>query len=113
MDLGAVALILALALIARLWWGAMGAKRQARAAASNACARIPARLLDEVALERWALRRDRDGRVRLWRRYRFEFCVDETLRYRGGVELLGRRVVALEMPGRRFDTGGPISLPDD
>ena len=89
--------LLVLALIAWLWWDALGAKWGARAAARRACSKAQVRFLDEIALERLRLARDADGRLKLRRDYRFEFCLDGDRRYRGHVSMIGHRVLELSM----------------
>ena len=81
-------------------------------AARNACERHGLQLLDEtVAQIKLRLRRDRSGRVRLWRCYRFEFSGDGERRLHGEVILLGRRVLSLNLEqedGMLIDQGESI-----
>jgi hypothetical protein len=82
------------------WYGydAIQAKEAAIAAARRACARHQQQLLDEtVVLARLRPRRDRSGRVRWWRRYRFEFSEDGEQRRGGELTMLGRRVTGLSL----------------
>lgn len=91
-----------LALFAWGWYSGAVAKEAAVRVARRACERHGQQLLDEtVALAGLRPQRDRSGRVRLWRRYGFEFSADGEQRHRGELELLGQRVVAtnLELDG--------------
>jgi len=80
------------------WYDSTVAKEAAVAAARRACERHRQQLLDEtVALTRLRPRRDRSGRVRLLRHYRFEFSGDGELRRSGEIILLGQRVTGLNL----------------
>lgn len=80
------------------WYDSIIAKEAAVAAARRACERHHQQLLDEtVVLARLRPRRDRSGRVRLLRHYRFEFSGDGEFRRGGEVILLGRRVTGLTL----------------
>lgn len=95
-------ILVALGLVAWGWYSGTVAKEAAVRAARRACAAHQQQLLDEtVALQGVKPRRDRSGRVRLLRRYGFEFSGDGEARHRGAIELLGLKVTAvdLEMDG--------------
>lgn len=80
------------------WFESTVAKEAAVAAARRACERHQQQLLDEtVALARIRPRRDRSGRVRLLRLYRFEFSGDGDLRRSGEISLLGQRITGLNL----------------
>lgn len=112
--MNAMPLILVVVLIGYAWWETIGAKRQARAAARRACVRATVRFLDELALARIRLRRSPGGRVRLWRQYTFEFCIDGDVRFPGRIDLLGRRVTRIELAGHvvsaAADGAGPADI---
>jgi hypothetical protein len=77
-------------------------KEAAVRAARRACESHRQQLLDEtVALQNVRPRRDTSGRMRLLRRYGFEFSGDGDERHRGAIELLGLKVtgIDLEMDG--------------
>jgi hypothetical protein len=99
----------ALCVVAWFWSDSLRARERAIALCRDACNRRALQLLDEtVALERLALQRDRDGRVRIRRRYRFEFTRDGAVRDTGTVVMLGDRVVMLDLPepgGRVIEHG--------
>ncbi len=91
-------LIIIVVLLGAYWYNAMQAHEQAMRAARNGCERYALQLLDEsVAMERLRLKRDGSGRIRFQRRYRFEFLGADDGRSSGWVELLGLRVVAVQL----------------
>ncbi len=90
-----------LALLGWWWYSGSVARDAAIRAARLACQHQSVQLLDEtVALVQIRPRRDGSGRVRLWRRYEFEFTDTGAQRRTGSLELLGPRVLAthLELP---------------
>ena len=89
--------LIGLALVALVWWSAMGAKARARAAARVACEDAEMLFIDELALKRLHLARDAHGKRRLARRYGFEFYQRGDRRYTGTIEMHGQRVAHIEM----------------
>ncbi|MFO7592623.1 MAG: DUF3301 domain-containing protein [Pseudomonadota bacterium] len=88
-------LLVALALTAWGWYSGAVAKEAAVKAAQRVCERRQRQLLDQtVALNGVRLRRDDSGRLRLQRRYGFEFSADGERRHRGEIVLRGQRLVA-------------------
>lgn len=87
---------LLLALLAAAVWAwvdALRAREAALRACRRTCERLELQLLDEtVALRQLRLRRDADGRLRLRRRYSFEYSEHGNERRQGEAVLLGRRV---------------------
>ncbi len=80
------------------WYDSTVAKEMAIVRARRACERYHQQLLDEtVALARIRPRRDRSGRVRLLRHYRFEFSEEGDRRRSGEIILLGQRVTGLSL----------------
>jgi len=92
--------LIGLALIALVWWSAMGAKARARAAARAACEDAEMLFIDELALKRLHLTRDAHGKRRLARRYGFEFYQRGDRRYTGTIEMHGQRVARVHMGPR-------------
>lgn len=92
-----IGLLLLLALIALAWWNALGARTAARRAARGACTEAGVGFIDELALQRLTLARNRHGRLCLKRVYGFEFFVAGDRRYAGTVETHARRVTAVRM----------------
>jgi hypothetical protein len=81
-----------------LWFDAMRAKELATGAGRKRCQDAGVIFLDDtVALARLRLCRDGAGRLSVCRRYRFEFASDGGYRYRGEIDLLGRRITRLEI----------------
>jgi hypothetical protein len=91
-------ILVALAIIAWGWYSGTVVKEQAVRAARRACETHRQQLLDEtVALQGFRPRRDASGRMRLLRRYGFEFSGDGDVRHRGTIELLGMKVTAIDL----------------
>ena len=112
-----ILLIVLLLALAWYWYDSTVAKEAAVGAARRACQRHSQQLLDEtVALTRIRPRRDRSGRMRLLRHYRFEFSGDGELRRSGEISLLGQRVTGLNLELEDYmlydqdDGGEPPSL---
>ncbi len=102
-------LLLTLSVAAAVAYGlkAISARDTALAAAEASCREAGLQLLDRsVALDRIRLRRRNDGHLTLYRRYGFEFTSDGSRRYRGRVELLGRRVVGVDLEPHRVPPPG-------
>lgn len=90
--------MLVLGVVAWAWYGGTKAKETAVRAARRACERHHQQLLDEtVSLQRMRLRRDGSGRVRVLRSYGFEFSADGLARRPGELELLGQRLMAVNL----------------
>lgn len=95
-----------------LWFvfDSLRAREQALHACQSACDEMEVQLLDHtVAMTRLRLARDGHGRVRLRRRYRFEFSSAGTDRWRGYVDLLGLATIGVEMEGPTGSTILPHS----
>lgn len=96
-----LALILLIALALGLWVDGRRVQEIGVRAARRECERAGLQFLDEtVALSRMALRRDRDGRMRLERAYTFEYSATTGDRERGRVVLVGSRLTTLELEHR-------------
>lgn len=75
------------------WFNAMRAKELARQACRQRCNDVGVIFLDDTAaLTRLRLRRDSEGRVRIYREYQFEFTSDGSRRYGGEIALLGGHI---------------------
>ena len=97
--------LLLLLIAAGLWYwlDAMRTKEIAIQACRNACQNVQVELLDEtVALSGVHVRRDRDGAIRLLRKYSFEFTNDAAYRYSGEISLLGKRVLQVDLDVHRL-----------
>lgn len=91
---------------ALFWSDALRAREVALRRVRALCGELGLQLLDDtVRLVRLWPCRGRDGRLRLCRRYRFEFSVRAVERCEGEVALEGRRVVQMRLDhpqGRLF-----------
>lgn len=75
---------------------AMRVRELAIAAAERSAQMADVQLLDQtVSLARVSLSRDRAGRWRIWRQYRFEYSRDGLERKTGDIIMLGRRLEAV------------------
>ncbi|MDX1606513.1 MAG: DUF3301 domain-containing protein [Candidatus Competibacterales bacterium] len=91
--------LLALGLGLWFWYDALKARERAREASLRACRRDGVQLLDDtVMLDRLWLRREL-GRLRLERRYVFEFTPDGARREQGLVVMLGDQVQVVALAG--------------
>ncbi len=109
LDLKELWLFALLGVTALWFWRAQGIREIALRATLQHCVGEEVSLLDQtVALRRIGLRRDNALRLRLWRRYQFEFTVTGGERYRGHTDMLGMNVSKITLPPHRF-----VSTPDD
>ncbi|MDX9873724.1 MAG: DUF3301 domain-containing protein [Spongiibacteraceae bacterium] len=94
-------------LVAGYAWQGHAAKEQALGHARRYCEREGVQLLDDsmVAHRRW-LQRDESGKVRLWRRFAFEFAATGDERYRGHIDMAGARVASVHLEPHRVSTVG-------
>ena len=97
MDWNVVALV-AVALLAWLWYDSMRARERAVAVGQAACAREQLQFLDET-VECTSVRpaRNAAGRLVLRRVYRFEFSDDGSRRRSGQIVMLSGEVESLTM----------------
>ncbi|MFN0040536.1 MAG: DUF3301 domain-containing protein [Burkholderiales bacterium] len=93
-----VALVVVLA-AGWFWSDSMRAREVAIDAGRRACDAEQVQFLDwSVALRKIRLSRDDEGRRRLQRTYEFEFSDTGNNRLRGSVTLIGRQLLALNLP---------------
>ncbi|PXX93443.1 DUF3301 domain-containing protein [Marinobacter vulgaris] len=85
------------------WWRAKAIKDFVLQAARNYCKKMDVMLLDEAVYLRglW-FKRDENGRVRVWRRFLFDFTSTGEERYNGRIIMLGQRIVQMELEPHRF-----------
>jgi hypothetical protein len=80
------------------WLDTLKAREIALAAGQRVCEAESLQFLDwTVAQSRVRLARNSEGRVRVARTYRFEYSETGNDRNSGTIELLGRRVIAVEL----------------
>ncbi len=78
------------------WFSGTRVRELAIAAARRSTEMSDLQLLDQsVALARVSMSRDREGRWRIWRQYRFEFSRDGVTRESGQIIMLGQRLEAV------------------
>jgi hypothetical protein len=103
LDLTALVWLAAIALLIVYAIKAMRAREAAYQAARRHCEQMDVQILDQnVYLRRVWLKRNRAGRLSLWRAFYFEFTVDGADRYFGRVIMLGRRVEQVELQAHRL-----------
>jgi len=85
------------------WRSAQHVKEIALAATRRHCLSLDVQMLDDyVALSDCTLARDCNGKVRIKRRYLFEFSATGEDRYDGVCVMLGRQIAAIELAAHRF-----------
>lgn len=98
--------ILLLAAIAALWLDSIKVREAAVHAARVACAGEGFQLLDDtVAIASLKPARDESGRLGLIRAYDFEYSDTGDNRLKGGVVMIGRRVLILNLGPGAFSEG--------
>jgi hypothetical protein len=98
-------ILIAFLLGAYLYWSSgQLAKEFALKVVRSHCLNLEVQMLDEyVALNSIRLRRDQNGKIRLWRTFLFEFSSTGNERYNGVCIILGRRVESIQMEPYRVD----------
>jgi hypothetical protein len=87
------------------WLDSMRVREIACLAGRRVCEQNGVEFLDEtVVLYRQRLRRDDNGRMRVYREYRFEFASDGAWRYQGEIIMLGKQVSQVAMEPYRMHT---------
>ncbi|MGP4845126.1 DUF3301 domain-containing protein [Marinobacter sp. 1Y8] len=106
MTLGNLFIIFLLGYLAWYWWRAKEIKDFVLRACRDHCQRLDVLLLDDAVYLRgiW-FKRDPDGRVRVWRRFMFEFTSTGEDRYLGYAILLGRTIEHMELQPHRLPPG--------
>ncbi len=85
------------------WWQSLKVKEIALKAASRHCQELDLQLLDQsVYLRGIWLKRDDNGKIRIWRSYLFEFTATGEDRARGRIVLLGIRVTGITLEAHRI-----------
>ncbi len=85
------------------WWNSLKVKEFALKAARNYCKELDVQLLDQsVYLRGLWLKRDDQGKVRIWRSYLFEFTATGDDRACGRVAMLGNRVTGIILDAHRI-----------
>ena len=91
------------AFCAVIWWKNQGFKQMALRLAQKRCEELGLQLLDQsVALRGFKFTRGPSGAWVVRRRFIFEFASTGDERYKGSVELLGNRLLNLELEPHRL-----------
>jgi len=91
--------LLAFGLILWLWRDNLAARELAIESVKRTCKQLGVQMLDQtVAIQRVRPHLSSRG-LRLRRRYQFEFSIDGGERFPGRAELLGHRVVSIQLDG--------------
>ncbi|MCB1560711.1 MAG: DUF3301 domain-containing protein [Xanthomonadales bacterium] len=99
---GTLIVLLLVGLLIALWSGARDAHERARQLAARACQRSGVQLLDQtVSLDHIGLGRSADGRLRISRRYRFDYSQRGSDRRRAALAMLGNELLWLQNPEPR------------
>jgi len=85
------------------WWRAKAIKDFVLQAARRYCKTMDVELLDDAVYLRglW-FKRDDQGRLRVWRRFLFDFTSTGEERYTGRVIMLGSTILNMELEPHRF-----------
>ncbi|MBS3805143.1 MAG: DUF3301 domain-containing protein [Oleiphilaceae bacterium] len=104
MTLGNLFWIFLLSFLAWYWWKAKAIKDFVADAARNHCKKMDVMLLDDVVYLRglW-FKRDRQGNLRVWRRFLFDFTATGEERYVGRIIMLGKTIQQIELEPHRFE----------
>lgn len=91
-------LIVLLLLIGYYWSDSMKTRELTFYFVKNYCQQVDVQLLDEyVALTGLWLKKDEQGKIRIWRSYQFEFTSTGNERYNGIVIMLGRKKISIQL----------------
>ncbi|WP_273203209.1 DUF3301 domain-containing protein [Marinobacter subterrani] len=85
------------------WWRAKAIKDAVLQAAKRYCKSMDVMLLDDAVFLRglW-FKRDDQGRLRVWRRFLFDFTSTGEERYTGRIIMLGQRIQHMELEPHRL-----------
>jgi len=96
LALGDLGLLLGFVVACLYFLSALRVRELAVQAVSLASRRDDFQLLDQsVHMQRISLSRDREGRWRIWRQYRFDYTYDGVERRQGSVIMLGRQLQSI------------------
>ncbi|MDO6562114.1 DUF3301 domain-containing protein [Amphritea sp. 1_MG-2023] len=85
------------------WWQSLKVKEVALKAASSHCKELDLQLLDQsVYLRGLWLKRDQQGKIRIWRSYLFDFTATGDDRAKGRIVLLGLLVTGITLEAHRI-----------
>ncbi|SEF94631.1 DUF3301 domain-containing protein [Marinobacterium lutimaris] len=86
-----------------IWWQGQKVREIALREVRRQCEKMDLQLLDEsVGLRALWLKRADDGKIRVWRRYHFEFTSTGDERYSGEIITLGHKVTGFNVSPHRI-----------
>jgi len=107
MSLTEIVLLILLAAAGWFWFDSLKAREHALSAVRSACSQAQLQLLDDtVALTQLGIRRQRTGRIGVFRVYRFEFSDTGDNRRDGVVYLVGDVLHGLQLDPHRLTQDG-------
>lgn len=85
------------------WWRAKAIKDAVLSSAKQHCEKMDVMLLDDAVYLRglW-FKRDKQGKLRVWRRFLFDFTTTGEERYLGRIIMLGPYIQHIELAPHRF-----------
>jgi len=103
LDLQALFWLCIIVLLIHHWWQSQKIKEIALQHTLRKCKELDLQLLDaSINLRGLWLKRDNEGKIRIWRSYNFEFSSTGDERYPGKVVMLGNRITNFEMAPHRM-----------
>lgn len=104
LSLSTIAWLLLAGFFIWYWWKAKAIKDSVLALAKKHCKKMDVMLLDDAVYLRglW-FKRDRAGKLRVWRRFLFDFTTTGEERYMGRIIMLGPNIEHIELDPHRFD----------
>ncbi|PIE25043.1 MAG: hypothetical protein CSA60_01675 [Neptuniibacter caesariensis] len=103
-DLEALFVVTLLIFLCYHWWQSQKVKEVALNYTRRQCKALGLQLLDDnINLRGFWLRRDKNGQVRVWRSFNFEFSSTGDERYSGNIITLGRNVTDLHLQPHRLE----------
>jgi len=103
LSLSTVFWIFLIVFLGWFWWKGKAIKEYVLQAAKQHCQKMDVMLLDDAVYGRglW-FKRDDEGKLRVWRRFYFDFTSTGEERYRGTIVMLGYYVQHIELQPHRF-----------
>ncbi|WP_372982474.1 DUF3301 domain-containing protein [Marinobacter sediminum] len=103
MTLGTLFWLFTATFVVWYWWRAKAIKDFVLQAARRYCKSMDVMLLDDAVYLRglW-FKRDPEGRIRVWRRFLFDFTSTGEERYTGRIIMLGQRIMHMELDAHRI-----------
>jgi hypothetical protein len=101
--MGEIVFIIVIAALIWYWWDSIWCKEIARSAGRRRCDQADVQFLDDtVERKKIWLQRNEQGNLQFRRLYHFEFTLMGEKRYLGHIDMLGKRVINIEMEPYRI-----------